>query len=217
MLSTKNIFWEALVLTIAVFFIGIFLGISYESKKLNDINKYYASSEIFLVDSLALSEFSKKNTTDCENLISTSVSFADKVYNEARLLERYEEASKLTDSIKLAHKRYDLLRTILWINTMNIPTECKKNTSTVVYLYEYETKDINQRAKQAVWSKIIFDLKQDKGGRIILIPIAADSNLTSLNMLIEKYNIKDFPVVIINEKYFLYDIKTKEEIESYLP
>ncbi|GIU68316.1 MAG: hypothetical protein KatS3mg001_166 [Candidatus Pacearchaeota archaeon] len=215
MLNTKNIFWEAFIITVAVFLIGIFLGIAYESRNVNKINNYYSLSEISLIDSLAINEVFK-NQNDCNVLISGYISFADKIYNEAILLEKYEESSKITDDIKIAHKRYDLLRTILWSNLMNIPKDCRKNFSTVVYLYEYETKDINKKAKQNVWSKVLFELKQDKGDKIILIPIAADSNHSSLNILLERFDIKEFPVVIINEKHKIYDLKSPKEIESYL-
>ena len=50
-----------------------------------------------------------------------------------------------------------------------------------IYLYEYETEDLIKKATNRVWSKILFDLKQEMKDKIILIPIAADSDLTSLN------------------------------------
>ena len=215
MINTKNIFWEALILTVAIFVVGLFLGIAYESQKLNDINNYYALSEISLVDSLAISQISKTNQ-NCEDIIESSLIFADRIYSEAILLEKYEDSGKLTDSLQIAHKRYDLLRTMLWINFMNIPEECKKNVSSVVYLYEYNSNDLIKKAENQVWSRVLFDLKKSSGKNIILIPISVDSNLTSLNTLIKRFEINEFPVVIVDENKLISDIKTVEEIKKYL-
>ena len=215
MINTKNIFWEALILTVAIFVVGLFLGIAYESQKLNDINNYYALSEISLVDSLAISQISKTNQ-NCEDIIESSLIFADRIYSEAILLEKYEDSGKLTDSLQIAHKRYDLLRTMLWINFMNLPEECKNNVSSVVYLYEYNSNDLIKKAENQVWSRVLFDLKKSSGKNIILIPISVDSNLTSLNTLIKRFEINEFPVVIVDENKLISDIKTVEEIKKYL-
>ena len=54
--NKKSVFWQALILTIIVFTIGIFLGIAYEESKIDEISDYYVLSEIFLMDSFALSK-----------------------------------------------------------------------------------------------------------------------------------------------------------------
>lgn len=215
MFQGKNVFWEALVLTVAVFVIGIFLGISFEESKLKEINQYYALSEISLIDSLALGNMADLNGSSCETLVSYNVKFADRIYQEAFLLEKYESSGKLSDAFLLAHQRYDLLRTLLWINTMKTKEKCREEFSIVVYLYEFKTEDLNKRAEQNVWSRILFDLKQKRGNEILLIPIAVDSNLASLNSLLEKYEIEDFPVVIIDDEV-ISELSSVEELENYL-
>jgi hypothetical protein len=216
--NTKNVFWQALILTIIVFAAGIFLGIAYEGRKIDEINDYYVLSEIFLMDSLALSKLTDVIDTSlvsCGVLIDANIEFADKIYEEAYILEKYEESGKLSEALKILHRKYGLLRTLLWINLMDIPDECKENISIIVYLYEYETEDLIKKATNSVWSKILFDLKQEMKGKIILIPIAADSDLTSLNSLISKYNISEYPVVIINE-HVISEIDSVDDLKEYL-
>lgn len=215
--NTKGVFWQALILTIIVFAIGIFLGIAYEGRKIDEINDYYVLSEIFLMDSFALSKLTDigAGLVNCGVLVDANIEFADKIYEEAYILEQYEESGKLSEALKILHRKYDLLRTLLWINLIDIPDKCKENVSVVIYLYEYETEDLIKKATNRVWSKILFDLKQEMGNKIILIPIATDSDLTSLNSLILRYNISEYPVVIIDE-HIISEINFVEELREYL-
>jgi hypothetical protein len=214
--NKKRVFWEALFLTVVVFLLGLLIGIAYESAKSTEINEYYAASEASLMDIFVLNSMLSLNSKDCEVLTKANIEFADKIYNEAVLLERYESAGKVTKEMEIIHKRYDLLRTFLWINNIKTFESCEKNYSTVVYLYEYNSKDLTQKARQNVWSKILSDLKQKEGNKILLIPIAADNDLTSLDSLIFKFNITNYPVVIINEKEVIYDLSSVEELDKYI-
>jgi hypothetical protein len=214
--NKKRVFWEALFLTVVVFLFGLLIGVAYESSKSSEINKYYATSEISLMDIFVMNSMINLNSKDCEVLTNANIEFADKIYNEASLLERYESSGKVTEEMKLVHKRYDILRTFLWINTMKTTERCEKKYSTVVYLYEYFSDDLTQKAEQNVWSKILSDLKQKEGSNILLIPIAEDSGLTSLDSLLSGFNITDYPVVIINEKDIIYELSSVEELDKYI-
>jgi len=216
--NPKHAFWQAFFLVVVVFIFGLFIGIAFEGNKVNEINDYYVLSEISLMDAFTLNSLvvSDLDYANCDILIGSHLEFADRIYEEAYLLEQYEDSGKITDGFRLAHKKYDLLRTLLWINLMKMPEECKESLSTVVYLYEYETDDLVQKATQKVWSKVLFDLKQEKGKGVILIPIAADSDLTSLNSLLDKFEISEFPIIVINEKKIINELSSVEDLEMYL-
>jgi hypothetical protein len=214
--NNKRVFWEALLLTVLVFVLGLLIGIAYESSKSSEINEYYAVSEISLMDIFVMNSMINLNSNDCEVLTNANLEFADKIYHEAVLLEKYESAGKISKEMELVHKRYDILRTFLWINNMKTFETCPNKYSTVVYLYEYSSDDLTQKAKQNVWSKILYDLKQKEGENILLIPIAADNGLTSLDSLINKFNVTDYPAVIINEKDIIYELSSVEELDKYI-
>ena len=214
--NKKRVFWEALFLTIVVFLFGLLIGIAYESTKSSDMNKYYINSELSLMDIFALNSLVNINSQNCDILTSSNLDFADKIYEEAVLLSKYESTGKVTNDMEIVHKRYDILRTFLWINTIKTSEKCDKDYSTVIYLYEYYSKDLTQKAKQNVWSKILSDLKEEEGGNILLIPIASDNNITSLNSLISEFNVTNYPVVIINEKYVISELNSVKEIKKYL-
>ena len=93
--------------------------------------------------------------------------------------------------------------------------DCGK-INTVVYLYEYKIDEIQLKSKQIVWSKILQDLKDERGEEVLLIPIAVDQDITSLDYLIKIYEIREFPAVVLNEEIIFYDHKTVKELEKYL-
>jgi len=212
--SKKHVFWEALLVTILIFLIGIFFGMLIETGNTNEISNLYLSSEISLTDSMATLRLTENFDLDCESLKTNNINFANQIYEEAKLLEKYETSGKLTEGMKLLHKKYDLLRTILWINNQDSLNRCN-NYNLIVYLYEYEAEKTEQKATQNVWSKILLDTKQNNDN-ILLIPIAADQDLTSLNLLIDQYEITQFPALIINNKEIIYELKSAETIKPLL-
>jgi hypothetical protein len=214
--NNKNVFWEALLITICIFVAGLFLGIYIESTRFNEINNYYDNSEISFIDGLVLNDLVGLSNTNCEELLSSNVKFADRIYNEAKLLEKYEDSGRLTETLKVAHKKYDLLRTFLWINNIKIKETCESNSSYIIYLYEYNSDNLETKALQNVWSKILTELKEEMGNQVVLIPIAANQDIVSLNLMLSQFNISKFPVVIIDNKYILEDVDSVDNLREYI-
>lgn len=213
--NKKNVFWEAFVITCAVFILGLLIGLFVESSQLQSVNNYYAKAEVSLIDSLALTN-SINSGESCSVMINTSISFADKIYNEAALLEDYENSGKITDSMKIAHAKYDLLRTILWQNLMTIQKKCPGQFNYLIYLYEYNPPNLNQKATENVWSNILYGLKQEEGNNLILVPIAVNSNLSSLNAILDQLNITNFPAIVINGNQTFYSLQSANDLQKYL-
>ncbi|MEK6842060.1 MAG: hypothetical protein AABX91_02820 [Nanoarchaeota archaeon] len=213
--SKKHVFWQALLLTVLFFILGLVFGVYLEQLRSENFNTAFYQSEISLYDSLAVTKLSEGGFVSCNDLKEANLEFADKIYTEARDLERFDEKSQLTESLRTIHRKYDLLRTILWMNTIDVNKKCG-DLSTIVYLYTYDAEDVNIKSEQAVWSRILGDLKEKKGNKVILIPIAADNNLTSLDFMAKKFGVQRYPAVIINEKHILYDLESVATIEKYL-
>ena len=212
--SRKHVFWEALIITIAIFVIGLFLGMMVETGRSSEINDFYMQSEVNLIDAMALSQISNEKGADCETLRQRNIEFADKIYEEAKLLELYEGSGKLTGSTEVLHRKYDLLRTLAWISNLNALEECD-NYNVITYLYEYEAEDTTKRATQSVWSRILLDVKHGDEN-LVLIPIAVDQDLTSLDVLLEEMGITSFPAVAVNKEKVFYELETAEQIKEFL-
>ena len=67
-----------------------------------------------------------------------------------------------------------------------------------------------------MWSKILTDLKSDRNDEVLLVPIAADQNITSLNLLMAEYNVDRLPAVVINNDQVLYELEELSTIEDFL-
>jgi len=212
--SKKHVFWEALIITIVIFLAGILLGILIETTNSNKISNLYLQSEISLTDAMATSRLSENSEFNCDSIKNTNINFANQIYEEAKLLEQYESSGKLTSSMKLLHKKYDLLRTILWTSNQKSLERCD-NYGLIVYIYEYESEDTVKKATQNVWSKILLDVKK-QNDNILLLPIAADQDLTSLNLLIDEHEITQFPALIINNDQVIYSLENAESVQSLL-
>ncbi len=213
--NRKRVFWEALLLTVVIFVFGILIGVGFESGKVEQIREYYSYSEASIMDIFALNNLIGLGEANCSNLVNANFEFADRIYDEARLLEKYESSGKITEGMILEHKKYDLLRTLLWINEMKTAEKCGRDYHTIIYLYEYQPEDLAQKATQSVWSKILFDLKIEYGKKILLIPIAVDSDLVSLNSVIDKYFIEKYPVLVIDNKDILDKISSVKDLGDY--
>ena len=214
--KNKNVFLEALLLTLLVFLIGILLGVLFEENRANDVGDYYAQSEVSLMDILAFNNFVNLNTSECNSLIYYNINFANKIYGEAKILENYEDVGKITDRMTVQHTKYDVMRTLLWINTIKTDRMCNNNIHTIVYLYEYDPTDLTEKAVNNVWSNVLSELKAVQGDNLILIPIAVNSNIVALNAIIESYDIEQYPAIIIDNDKVVNNVSSVEELETYL-
>ena len=214
--NKKRVFWEALILTILIFLLGFLAGLIFENKRVEVIEKYYIQSENSLMDIFALNNFASLNNISCDALITSNINFADHIYNEAKILDEYERTGKITDKMDIQHKKYDIMRTFLWINAIKTSEICSdKSIPTIVYIYQFNTDDLTEKATNSVWSKILADLKETRGNEILLIPIATDSNIIALNSILENYDIQQYPVLIIDNKEVIKELSSVEEIEKY--
>lgn len=216
MKNQKYNFLYALIITIIVFNLGILMGYALESSRINKISDWYSNSERDLLDQKVQEGIFETVDLDCKSLVEENIKFADRIYEDALKIDRYEKASRIDNEIIQLHKKYDLMRTLLWMNSIRIKEKCNSNYSNLVYFYKYNDPTFEQEAKQRVFSKLLGELKEKYGNKIILIPIAADNDLPSIELLIKKYEIEKLPVLLINENISITELDSMEDIEKYL-
>jgi len=215
--SQKNVFWEALIITIMIFVLGIFAGIILENWRVEEINFLFQKSEIDLLDIKLQSEIYSELNFNCEKAIEENVKFADKIYEEGKQLEKYEKASRLTDDLIIQHKRYNILRAMLLTNSIKIKEKCENDYYEVVYFYKYNNLGLDLKAKQGVFSRLLGEVKERKGYEVLLIPIAADNDISSINLFLDRYDVsmEDLPVIIINREVKIDELQDINDLMKY--
>ncbi|MEK6827008.1 MAG: hypothetical protein AABX99_00810 [Nanoarchaeota archaeon] len=213
--NQKMIFLYALIITLVVFNLGIFMGYMLESSRLDRINILYSNAELELFDQMAQKESLGALNINCKTLVEENIKFGDKVFQEALQIQKYEEANRISGDIIFQHKRFDLLRTLFWMNSIKIKQSCNSNYHNIVYFYKYNNPSINQDSKQKFFSNLLEQVKKKEGDKVMLIPIAGDNDIPSINILINQFNITEFPTILIDEKTKLTDIKNADELENF--
>jgi len=214
--SGKNgVFFEALILTIAILIIGLSTGFFIESWRTGNVINSYKEFEIDSLDlKLQNYYFQIMDSANCEEAINQNLDFADRIYSDGLVIQEYEDLNQLTGNLLIEKKRYVLLKTELWLNSVILREKCG-DFNNVVYVYT-QYPDNKKKAEQEAISKTLEDLKKEKGNNIILIPIAGDLGLRTIDLQMSVYNVSYFPSVIINEEVVLEGFHSKEDIEQYL-
>jgi hypothetical protein len=215
--SKYRIFLEAFLLTAVIFLIGFGIGFFVESYRTDKVIDDYRDYEVEALD-LKLQNYYYQimDRSSCDISIEQNFIFADQLYNDGLLLERYEEASQISDNIEREKKRYVLLKTELWLNSLLLKEKCDKPFDTVVYFYSGDPSNNAVLSQQKIISNVLKEVKENRGNSIILLPIAGDLGLDAIDLQMRIYGIETLPAILINEETVLEGFRTVEEIESYL-
>jgi hypothetical protein len=216
MKSERHSFWQALVVALVIFWSGILLGFLFESNRANNLEDFYFSAETDIFDVQLSRDILSQIEFNCDIVLRENIDFADRIFEEAKELEKYDAANKITDDVLDLHKRYDLLRVMLWNNAIFLQEECPGKTNVVVYLYEYKKPSVDQGSRQIAFNKVLSDTKEKHGDKVLLIPIAADTGVKSLELFKEKYDMWNTPVVLVNGENKFDDLFKMEELERVL-
>jgi len=214
MVNNKYVFWQALIFTVIIFAFGIMVGYFIESYRSDKTETNLMYSEINLLDAQIESDIIKQINLSCDTRLQRAISFADSIYEDAMKFEEYEAVGKFNkDQLLLVHKRYDLLRTMLWLNVQPDLNKCQ-NFHTLIYFFDYGSENVELRAKQATFSRLLVDIKEKYPEKILLIPIAGNLNISSVDLIMNIHEVKNRPSILIDEKKVVEDLVTIEQLEK---
>jgi len=214
--SKYHSFIKAFVIAVLIFVFGILVGVLIENNRAEISNNLFFNSETSYFDFQLQSQMMTDTNTSCIQIQSQAVILADKIFSEAVQLENYAHSNQITSDLLPIHRRYDLLRTLLWNNLLSVDEDCHSHFNILIYFYKYRSPDVVTDGKQQAMSNKLGDLKDKYGNKIILIPIAVDTGIDSLQPLMKKYNITNIPAILVNEKYKIEDINELKGLDSLL-
>lgn len=187
-----------------------------ESSRISKINSLYLDAETEILDQITQKNALEMLNLDCDLLVQENIKFGDRIFQEALKIQKYEKANRINNEIIFQHKRFDILRTLFWMNSLRIKEQCNSSYHNVVYFYKYNNPTIEQESKQDFFSNLLKEIKEKRGNDVMLIPIAADNDLPSVNLLVEKYDINELPTILIDENVKITEVKDIEDVEKYL-
>ncbi len=215
--NEKSAFGKALVLTVVLFLVGVSLGIFIESYRSSSIRDQYEDLEFELLDSKLRTNFYQLMGEDfCDIAIQDNLEFSDMIYEEGKKIEVYARFNRLGDKLIEEKKKYTLLKTEFWLNSILLRDKCNEDYETVVYFYLDDPEDDDVKQSQNVQSRILGELKEKYGADIMLIPLPADLEVSVVDAFVELNDITMFPTVLINEEIKLEGLHSLEDIEKLI-
>lgn len=214
MVNNKSAFWKAFIFTLIIFIIGFTAGFFIESSRVSNVEVALLNSEINLIDEQIKSNTLEGLNLSCDILKGSAFSFADRIYEEALKLEEYDSSIKLQNTLTTFHRRYDLLRALLLSESTKIRQKCPNQFHTIAYLYDYKTSEIDKTAEQKTFDKLLLDFKYNFPEKVLLIPMASNLNIESINIIKQKHNITEAPAIIIDNSIVIKNIPTFKELEN---
>jgi hypothetical protein len=208
------IFLEAFLVATFLFTFGILMGIFIENARVNILETNFASLEADILDARLISDLI--GNAGCNISIQENINFADRVFYEANQLTKYENSNQITDTIRIEHKKYDLLRIMILENSINIKQKCNVSYHDVVYIYQYNNPTLSKKAEQGVISNLLSSVKEKYGNNVLLLSFAGDIDSPSVDLFKTQYNITQLPTILIDENVKITDVKSIDDIEKYL-
>lgn len=212
-----NTYLKAGVLTLFVFLMGIMVGIWIDNYRLSSIRSSISETDINWNDARLLERyFEKFGQNSCNLALEQNLAYNKKIYTEGKEIEKKIEANIFTPDVEQEWRRYILLQTQFWLNSIELKERCNFNYSNVVYLFRQKELDRDEAINNRVQSSVLSNLKEECGNKIMLIPITTDLNLIVVDSVVKKYNITEFPATIVDENYVFQGVTKRDTLEKLL-
>jgi hypothetical protein len=213
--NPKHVFWQAFLAAAIIFAFGIWMGFLLENYRTSKAGIMFSKDEVDLMDIRLQSELYKNHDleVECTSAVEENMKFGDRIYEEGKIFDQQKKANELTEDIIYQHKKLDLLRVTFWLNSIYIKNKCNSTYHNVVYFYQFKNPEMDKKAEQGVVSEVLTNLKEKYGSNVVLIPLAADNNITSITLLREYYNVTYLPTILIDEEHKIQGTTSLKDIE----
>lgn len=211
----KNVFSKAAIITAVVFLAGIYIGLVMDNMRVEEIKGRITEIDNLWNDVRLMQSYIQKfsNRTDyCGFLLNENLKMGDRIYEEGLKVEQYENTNRFSSSLILEKTRYALLDLQFWVNSIDLKNLCNGNYSTVIYFYSQYNKTPDQNFQD----KVLWDLKQKCGPKIIYITFPSDMDIATIEVIKSIYGIDSVPAILINEETLLQSPTTLREMEEYI-
>ena len=199
--------------SLAIFLSGLFVGLLINEVRESDFARRIEEMEIEMSNLQFISLVSQFNQTfTCEYLTNYLKELVPKL-NKLRLeIVRLEKAEKIyTEEYKQLDRKFTLTRLRYWFLLENIRKNCNANFTTVLFFYT--TKDCLLCEQQGMITSIF---EERFPNLFFVVPLRADSEISSVKILLKTFNITKFPALVFNGERVYQEFISKERMQAIL-
>ncbi len=205
----------ALIITVIVFLIGIFIGYTLTNSRIK-FSENISNEQRLEFDSLQLQYLYMTEFLEEENCPAALKTLDENLKNLELARERLEKFLESDDEeeLKRVKRDYILAEIRYWLLSKRSKEICPED-DTVLILYFYSSRDCDDCEIQGA---ILSSLKDELKEKLLIFSI--DSTFTEepmVNILLEFYNFNSTPVMVVNSlpiKEFIKKVELKEIICS---
>ena len=212
-----RVYIQAGIFSILVLFIGIMIGIWIDNTRLGSIRNALSEADINSYDARLLNSYLQRFGEEyCNIALEQNLAYNDKIYEEGRQIEEKISANIFTPEVEQEWRRYTLLQTQFWLNSVELKEKCDFDYHTAVYLFRQKDTTNAEEINNRVQSSILLDLKESCGNKMMLIPITRDTNLIVVESLAKQFDVTEYPAVIIDESFVFQGITESDKLNELL-
>lgn len=213
MISRKDVIYKSFAITFAVMFLGLLIGVliyNYQTysvdKEINDLK--VRVQELSLLSDYVSMDIKNESSQYCDFYNYKLVDFARYVNEYGVLISRYYNNQKDIERIKYIQKDFVVANLKLFVGLSRYNEYCPQKKNYIMYLYPYNCNNCDGVALEV--RRLVKDYKG-----LYSFSIPAEIDLASVEMIIDRYDINEYPAVVVNGTT-LQGPECYNDIEKYL-
>ncbi len=213
----RKVYIQAGILSLFVFFIGVMIGIWIDNTRLGNIRSALSEVDINSYDARLLNTYLQRFGKEyCDVALEQNLAYNDKIYEDGRKIEDKINANIFTPEVEQEWRRYTLLQTQFWLNSVELKEKCGFDYHTVVHLFRQKNTTTAEDINNKVQASVLLDLKDKCGNKMMLIPITVDTKLIVVEAVAKQFDISEYPAVIVDESFVFQGVTTKDKLNELL-
>lgn len=213
----RRVYIQAGILSLFVLLIGMMMGIWIDNYRLNTIRNALSEVDINSYDARLLNSYLQIFGNEyCDVALEQNLAYNNKIYEEGKKIENKLAANTFNTEAQQEWRRYTLLQTQFWLNSVELKEMCGFDYHTVVHLFRQKNTTVVEEVNNKVQSSILLDLKDVCGRKMMLIPITVDTDLIVVDAIAKQFDISEYPAVIVDESFVFQGVTTKDKLNELL-
>ena len=195
MVKKRNLaraFFVSAIIAVLIFSLGLFVGYGLDILRVKDVSTSLKDVELETLNYVTSQEFVEVFGGDnCELLNSRMSLLSPQIFEIGQTLVKFEEKNIFSgDEYKYLKGKYFLLEIRAYVLFTRLKNECSRDYDLILYFYDQHDEDSKRQGE--VLDKLV---EIDKAN-----VFSFDRNFEIINFLTDKYEIKESPTIIVNEK-----------------